>query len=189
MTMKKATRSKLKTAKKPAASKANSMEAMMAQWQKAMTPAEGHKRLEPIVGSFKAKTTFVMEPGDEPQVSNATSEHRWILDGRFVQQDYNGTSMGMPFQGRGYTGYDNVKKKYVGTWMDSFSTGVMSFTSTKATPKQITSVAEALDPSGKKMVFDTILTIKDKNRHSYEMWTKAKNGKKFRTMLIEYTRA
>jgi hypothetical protein len=51
------------------------------------------------------------------------------------------------------------------------------------------SVAEALDPSGKKMVFDTILTIKDKNRHSYEMWTKGKNGKKFRTMLIEYTRA
>jgi hypothetical protein len=85
--------------------------------------------------------------------------------------------MGMPFQGRGYTGYDNVKKKYVGTWMDSFSTGVMSFTSTKVTPKQITSVAEALDPSGKKLVFDTILSIKDRNRHTYEMWTKAKNAR------------
>jgi len=63
MTMKKAAR--LKKAAKPAASKSNSMEQMMAQWQKAMTPAEGHKRLEPIVGSFKAKTTFLMEPGDE----------------------------------------------------------------------------------------------------------------------------
>ena len=184
MTMKKAARPK-----KKAASKSNNMEQMMAQWQKAMTPAEGHKRLEPIVGSFKAKATFVMEPGGEAQKSDATSEHRWILDGRFVEQEYNGTTMGMPFQGRGYTGYDNVKKKYVGTWMDSFSTGVMNFTSTKISPKQITSVAESLDPSGKKMVFDTILSIKDKNRHTYEMWTKAKNGKKFRTMLIEYTRA
>jgi hypothetical protein len=37
-------------------------------------------------------------------------------------------------------------------------------------------------------VFDTITRIKDRNRHTYEMWTKAKNGKRFRTMIAEYTR-
>jgi hypothetical protein len=34
--------------------------------------------------------------------------------------------MGMPFEGLGYTGYDNVKKQYFGTWIDSMSTGIMT---------------------------------------------------------------
>jgi hypothetical protein len=188
MTMKKATR--LKAAKRTTATKKKAdggMEAMMAAWQKAMTPAEGHKRLEPTVGKFKAKTTFVMQPGDPPQTSDGTSENRWILEGRFVEQLYRGMSMGMPFEGRCYMGFDNVQQKYVGSWMDTFGTGIMHFASTKASAKEIVAVAQAWDPTGKKIVFDTITKIKDKNRHTYEMWTKMK-GKRFRTMLVEYTR-
>jgi hypothetical protein len=193
MTMKKASRAKAKTAPKTkakAAKKGPSQDEMMAMWAKAATPAENHKRLEPIVGTFRVRTTWVMAPSDEPSVSDATSEHRWVLGGRYVEQRYNGFSMGMPFEGIGYTGYDNVQKRYIGTWMDSFGTGLMNSAGIgKASAKEIRFASACLDPAGKKMEFESIVKIKDKNRHSYEMWTKAPNGKRYRTMLAEYTRA
>ena len=90
---KKATKSKTKSKAKPrpkkrAAPKAKAMsqDQMMALWQKAATPAEGHRRLQAMEGSFRAKTTFTMSPGDPPQVSDAVSEHRFVLGGRYLEQ-------------------------------------------------------------------------------------------------------
>lgn len=171
------------------APKAPSQEEMMAQWQVAMTPAVSHARLTPMVGTWKAKTSFVMAPGTPPEVHDGTSVHRFVLGGRYLEQVYKGTSMGMPFEGIGYTGYDNVQQRYVGTWMDTMSTGLMSSVGVgRPTDERIDSVAEAIDPSGKKLVFDTIIRIRNHEHHSYEMWTKGPDGKKYRVMIIEYER-
>jgi hypothetical protein len=189
---------KAKTKPKPAAKpkaaakrapKAPSQDEMMAMWQKAMSPSLGHARLAPMVGTWKAKTTFVMEPGAPPEVSNGTSVHRMVLGGRYLEQVYKGTSMGMPFEGIGFTGYDNVKQRYVGSWMDSFGTGMMTSVGVgDPTDERIDSVAEGIDPTGNKIVFDTIFRIQNHEHHSYEMWTKGPDGKKYRVMLIEYER-
>jgi Protein of unknown function (DUF1579) len=179
-----------KTAKKAGAKGAMSEAAMMAQWQSAMTPGAWHKRLDPLVGKFKAKTEFVMAPGVPPMVHEGTSDNRWVLGGRYLEQAYRGTAMGMPFEGIGYTGYDNPSKRYVGTWMDTFGTGVMSSAGVgRPTPSKMTFVAEAVEPSGKPIVFDAIITVKNPDQHSYEMWTKAPNGKRFRNMIVTYVRA
>ena len=185
---------KAKTKPKAAAksapkAKAPSQEEMMAMWQKAMSPSLGHARLAPMVGTWKAKTTFVMEPGAPAQVSDGTSVHRMVLGGRYLEQHYRGTSMGMPFEGIGFTGYDNVKQRYVGSWIDSFGTGMMtSFGVGDPTDERIDSVAEGTDPTGNKVVFDTIFRIQNHEHHSFEMWTKGPDGKKYRVMLIEYER-
>ena len=169
--------------------KANDEAKQMAAWQKAMTPSKGHARLEPIVGSFATKTTFVMAPGQPPQTSEGSSEHRWVLGGRYVEQVYRGSSMGMPFEGIGFTGYDNVQKRYVGTWMDSFGTGIMDSVGVgKPSAKGMDFDSSCIDPSGKKVRFACKVRIKDANRHTYEMWTKGPGGKLFRMMLVEYTR-
>lgn len=175
--------------KKRPAPRAPSQDEMMAMWHKAATPAEGHRRLEPTVGSFRTKTTFTMMPGAPAQTSEGVSEHRWVLGGRYVEQLYKGSSMGMPFEGLGYTGYDNVRKTYVGTWMDSFGTGFMHSVGV-GTPKddQIKMASESIEPSGKRVFFDSIVRIQDNDHHSYEMWTKAPNGRRYRMMLVEYTR-
>jgi len=169
--------------------KAPSQEEMMAQWQAAMTPAASHARLTPMVGTWKAKTAFTMAPGAPPEVHDGTSVHRFVLGGRYLEQVYKGTSMGMPFEGIGFTGYDNVKQRYVGTWMDTMGTGLMQSAGVgRPTDERIDAVAEAIDPSGKKLVFDTIIRIQNHEHHSFEMWTKDPNGKKYRVMLIEYER-
>ena len=60
---------------------AMSEEAMMAQWQAAMTPSAGHARLMPMVGTWRATTTFTMSPDAPPQVHGGTSVHRLVLGG------------------------------------------------------------------------------------------------------------
>lgn len=185
------------TKKKPAAvaapkraPKAMTEAEMMAQWQAAMSPSAGHARLMPMVGTWRAKTTFTMAPGAPPQVHGGTSVHRMVLGGRYLEQSYKGVSMGMPFEGIGYTGYDNAQQRYVGTWMDTFGTGVMTAVGVgKPTDERIDTVAEAIEPSGQKRVFENVVRIQNHGRHSYEMWTNGPNGKSFRMMLIEYERA
>jgi hypothetical protein len=166
------------------------MDAMMEAWQKASTPSEGHRRLEPMAGSFRAKTTFQMDPKDPPQVSDGSSENRWVLGGRYLQQVYKGSSMGMPFEGIGFTGYDNVQKKYVGTWMDSFGTGLMNSISVgKPSDGAMDFESSCFQPGGQEQKFWCKVRVQDRDHHTYEMWCKAPNGKKFRTMMVEYTRA
>lgn len=180
-----------RTASRPKkkAAKPMDQEAMMAAWQKASTPAENHRRLEPMAGSWVTRTTFTMAPGDPPAVSEGTSEHRLVLGGRFLEQIYKGTSMGMPFEGIGFTGYDNVQRKYVGTWMDSFGTGIMDSVGVgKPKDDELNFEAGCVDPSGSRMSFSCKVRIQDRNHHTYEMWTKAPNGKRYRAMLVEYTR-
>jgi hypothetical protein len=168
---------------------AMSEEAMMAQWQAAMTPGANHARLTPMVGTWRATTTFTMAPGAPPQVHAGTSVNRFVLGGRYLEQNYKGSSMGMPFEGIGYTGYDNVQKRYVGTWMDTMGTGLMNSVGVgHPTDERIDSVAEATEPSGQKKVFETIVRIKNHAHHSYEMWAKGPNGKNYRVMLAEYER-
>jgi hypothetical protein len=171
-------------------SKGMSEAEMMAQWQKAMTPSVGHARLMPMVGTWRATSTFTMAPGEPDQVYGGTSVHRMVLGGRYLEQVYKGMSMGMPFEGLGYTGFDNVQQRYVGTWMDTFSTGIMTFHGVgKPTDQRIDTVGEGIEPSGLKRVFESIVRIHNHGRHSYEMWTKGPNGKSYRMMLIEYERA
>ncbi|HEX4824422.1 MAG TPA: DUF1579 domain-containing protein [Candidatus Polarisedimenticolaceae bacterium] len=177
-------------AKKRAAKKPMSEAEMMAQWQAASTPAEGHQRLAPMVGKWSAVTEFVMAPGAPAQKHGGTSENELVLGGRYLRQVYRGLAMGMPFEGIGYTGYDNPSKRYVGTWMDTFGTGLMNSVGTgKPSDQKLTFAAEAIEPSGKTVLFDCIITIQDRDHHAYEMWTKAPNGKRYRTMRVDYVRA
>jgi hypothetical protein len=161
---------------------------MMAQWQAAMTPSDGHARLMPMVGTWHATTTFRMAPDAPETVSEGSSVHRLVLGGRYLEQIYKGTSMGMPFEGMGFTGFDNVRRKYIGVWMDTFGTGLMHSISTgNPTDQRIDFTCEAIEPSGDKRIFEAIVRINGHEKHSYEMWTKGDKGM-YRVMLVEYER-
>jgi hypothetical protein len=165
-------------------------QAMMAAWQKSMTPGAGHARLGPMVGLWTTRTTMTMNPGAPPQVSEGVSEHRLILGGRYLEQSYRGTAMGMPFEGRGYTAFDNVRGCYVGTWMDTFGTGMMHSVGVgRPSDAKIDFESESYDPSGKRVRFDCRIRMRDRDHHSYEMWTKDPRGRRYRVMLVEYTRS
>ena len=177
--------------KKPAEQAAGPDEkAMMEKWVQVATPSAGHKALEPVVGTWDAKITMWMAPGAPPQESTGTSENKWVLGGRFVEQRYEWNFMGQPFSGVGYTGYDNFKKKYVGTWMDTMGTMIMvSEGSADATGKNL-SMASTIDDimTGKPTHVKTEIKIADADHHVMEMWGPDPTGKQFKTMEIRYTR-
>jgi hypothetical protein len=164
--------------------------AMMEAWQKAATPSDAHKKLDAVVGTFDAKVRTWMDPSKPPEDTTGTSVSTWTLGNRFVEEKYDGTMMGEPFNGIGYTGYDNVQKKYVGVWMDSMGTGMMWVTAEPdAAGKSMTGKATMWDPiTGKPSTLETKTTIVDNDHHTFEMWGKGPDGKRHKMMEINYTR-
>jgi hypothetical protein len=175
----------------PKMDKAAQQKAAMDAMMKAATPGDAHKKLAPMVGTFDAKIKMWMEPGAAPMESSGKAVNEWVLGGRFVQQKFDGTVMGQPFSGIGYTGYDNVKHTYVGTWMDSMSTGVMSSSGGDPDPsgKRWNFNASMMDPmSGEAMNIEERMTIVDNDHQIFEMYGPGPDGGMFKTMEITYTR-
>ena len=166
--------------------------AEMEAWEAAAKPGKEHAALEPIIGSFDTKVTSWMAAGQPPEVSTGHSENRFILGDRWVEQRFKGEFMGQPFEGIGYTGYDNVKKAYVGSWMDSMSTTMMTSSGTAdAAGTKFTFTGECSDPmSGKAQHYRQVMTIEGPNKHVFEMWTNdKKTGQEYKAMELVYTRA
>jgi hypothetical protein len=164
--------------------------AAMEAWQKAMTPGDGQKKLEPLVGTFDAKVRTWMDPSKPPDDTVGTSVNNWVLGDRYVQMKYEGVFLGETFNGIGYVGYDNVSKKYQGSWMDTASTGMMLSNGTMdGAGKVITMKATTSDPAtGKATTSDEKITIADADHHTLELWGKTPDGKNFKMMEIQYTR-
>lgn len=162
------------------------MEAMM----KAATPGEAHKKLDGMVGTWDAKITMY-EPGNPTSHSSTgVSENRWVLGNRWVEQKFSGNFMGMPFEGIGYSGYDNIKKQYVGTWMDNMSTSVMVTNGNMdASGKTMTFTSTMDDPmTGKPMPMTQKATVIDADHSVWEMWGPGPDGKMYKMMEIAYSR-
>ena len=177
--------------RKPAAVQIPSPDEMMKIMKEMATPNENHARLDAIVGTFKAESKFWMDPGAAPETTKGTSKNTWILGKRYVRQDYSGKFMGQNFDGIGFVGFDNGSKEYFSTWMDSMTTSFMK------SQGRFDSGKSAIEMSGEfycpmtKSVHKprTILTIKDKNHHSFEMYDLAPNGHEMKMMEIQYTRS
>jgi len=175
----------------PKADKAAQQKAAMDAMMRAATPGDAHKKLAPMVGTFDVKVKMWMEPGAAPMESSGKAVNEWVLGGRFVQQRFDGTFMGQPFSGIGYTGYDNVKHMYVGTWMDSMSTSVMSSSGGDPDPSGKTwrFAAMSMDPlSGESVNFDERMTLLDNDHQIFEMYGPGPDGTNFKMMELSYTR-
>jgi hypothetical protein len=176
--------------KKPEMAMPAEQKAQMDAWMKYMTPGEGHKLLDGMVGTFDAKVTMWTAPGAPASSSTGTSINAWVLGGRAVEQKFEGSFMGMPFTGVGYTGYDNAKKMYWGTWIDSMGTGVMTSSGNTADGgKSWKFAAVATDPmSGKDMTSEMRVMVADRDHHTMEMYGPGPDGKNYKMMEIVYTR-
>ncbi|HWZ87026.1 MAG TPA: DUF1579 domain-containing protein [Thermoanaerobaculia bacterium] len=170
--------------------KAADEKAAMEAWQKAMTPGDGQKKLEPLVGTFDAKVRTWMDPSRPPDDTVGASVNTWVLGDRYVQVKYEGVFLGETFSGIGYTGYDNVSKKYQSAWMDTGSTGMMLATgSFDAAGKVLSLKGTTSDPvTGKPTSADQKISITDNDHYMIELWGKTTDGKTYKMMEIQYTR-
>jgi len=161
----------------------------MAKWQEYAMPGEGHKVMEQLVGNWDYSLKYWTSPNAPPEGSTGTNDVKWIMGKRFLEMNVKGTSMGQPFEGMGIIGFDNVKRQYVNTWIDTMGTGIMNSTgSYDAETKTITEKGEFTDPVDGVLSYRGVTKFIDDNHFNYEMYISSPGGEEFHVMEIKYTR-
>jgi hypothetical protein len=163
------------------------MEKMMAL----MAPGGPHKALEAFAGNWNYTAKFWMAPDAKPDESTGTAEHTMIYAGRFLKQDVKGTWMNQPFEGAGFTGYDNIRGQYQTLWVDGMATGMMwvsgQWDAATNTLKQ--SGTNSCPLTGEKdRQGRSEWTAIDSGHNTYSSYASGPDGKEFKMMEIQYTR-
>ena len=156
------------------------------------TPGKNHQQLFKGVGKWQGKNTMWMAPDAPPVVTDCTSTVTSIMDGHYVRVETVGEMPGMgPYNGQGTYGYDNVSGKFVCTWIDNHSTGIMTGTGQLSPDgKTMTWTSTYNCPITKKpAIMREIDTATGPNSQTIEMYgTDPKSGKEYKMISIELTR-
>ncbi len=170
---------------------------MMAKMMELSKPGENHKRLQDLVGTWSYAVKWWMSPEAPPIESTGTTVSRSIMDGRYVLSEHsgnmqmpgeNGKMMDAPFKGMAVEGYDNVKKKYVSSWIDNMGTGIMISEGTyDPATKTLTYHAEYEVIPGMKTKARQVVKQIDRDHHTMEYFEN-RGGKEMKVMEITYTR-
>jgi hypothetical protein len=183
----------------PAAGQPNEAE-MMKQMMELSKLNENHKLLASLAGNWTYNIKFWMnpDPSAKPQESKGNASTKPVMGGRYFVMDVSG-KMQMPgpdgkmkdveFKGMGIDGYDNVKKKFVSSWIDNMGTGI-EFSEGTYDPatKTFTYASEMEAVPGMKTKVREVLKIADNDHHTFEWYEDRGKGQEAKTMEISYTR-
>jgi hypothetical protein len=167
------------------------MAAMGAKMKEFGTPGASHQILAQRAGKWTYTMKMFMPGIPEPMETKGTSDAKLIMDGRFVQENVTGDFMGEPFHGVYTLGYDNLKKKYVATWMDNMGTaiGYSEGTYDPAT-KTLTFAGECPDVmAGKYVKSRSVDKMIDNDHGIMQGFQIGADGKEYMSMEMHYTRA
>ncbi len=163
--------------------------AEMQAWMKSSIPGPEHKQLEYMVGNFDVAVKSWMDPTAPPMESKGTSTAEWILGGRWVRHTFTGDFMGMAFEGRGITGFDNIDKKYVSIWVDTMMTGLMHDTGTyDPASRTFTFTGEFKSPLGKIVKSRTTIRVNSNDQHLMNMYHTEQDKPETKVMELTYNR-
>ncbi len=161
------------------------------EWMKLTVPGEGHKALTDFVGKWKFTMSMWMGPSGKAETSSGTSTNKWIMDGRFVQQDVKSKMNGQTFTGLGITGFDSMRQEYQTVWLDNMATNMMLGTGSLDTQTQVLNTKgdfACAMTGNKNRTYRAELKKVSKNEHTYTMFTTDTEGKEFKGMEIVYKR-
>ena len=165
---------------------------MMKKYQEAATPGAGHKALDHFVGSWDLTLKMWWEgPGKPPAETTGTAEIKWIMNGRYIQENMTCQMMGQTHEGIGITGYDNFKKRYVTSFIDNMGTALITSEGTiDASGKVLTSYGKMDDPvTGERdKPVKYVSRIISKDKHVFEIYDLAGTPNEFKAMEMTYTR-
>jgi hypothetical protein len=157
--------------------------------QEVPKPGPEHELLRQDAGMWDAVVEMMMEPGAAPTKSTGVETSVMGCGGLCLVTDFKAEMMGQPFHGHGVATYDAIKKKYVGSWVDSWSRGMAISESTyDAAAKKATGWMEAPDMAGGISKMNTVVEYPDPDRRVFTMYMKGPDGKDAPGMRISYTR-
>lgn len=170
---------------------------MMKQMMEMAKLNENHKLIASTAGTWTYNVTMWMAPGAPPTKSTGTAVRKAMMDGRYFSLEVagkmtmpgaDGKMKDMQFKGMGIEGYDNVKKKFIGSWIDNMGTGIMMSEGTyDPATKTFTYTSDEEMMPGMKTKIRELVKIIDPNHHTME-WYEDRGTGEAKTMEINYTR-
>ena len=174
------------------------MQKMMAQMMELSKTGENHKLLGEMAGSWAYTVKMWMDPTGKPQESKGTATRKAIMDGRFFVAEHSGKFQmpgadgkpkDMNFKGMAIEGYDNVKQKFVSSWIDNMGTMILNSEGTyDASAKTFTYTANCEMMPGMPVKIRETIKVTDKDHHLFE-WYEDRGQGEAKTMEIAYTRS
>jgi hypothetical protein len=169
------------------------MDDSMMKLIEATSPNANHKKLEMFLGNWDVTSSFWVGGPEKPPVSDkGSAKIAWALGGRFLRQEFKGAFMGMPMDGIGFNGYDNVKKAYTMFWIDNTSTamgtGAGQF---DASGTVLTMTGKMDDPMTGRMGLNVkhVLRKTEMDRFVYELYEVPATGPEIKMGEVVYTKA
>ena len=159
------------------------MDEQMAALLKAGIPGDHHKILDKLVGKWEGGFTMQMAPDAPPMKSTGSVTRKWILDGRFIQEEVEAEMDGEKFEGIGFIGYNNLTGLYEAVWMENMSTGIYSETGCYDTVKQsLMTRGTHHDPAtGRLVPTRGKMDLSSPDRHVYEGYAVGEDGQEFKS--------
>jgi hypothetical protein len=146
-------------------------------------PGPEHQKLKELEGTWDA----VIKMGEGE--SKGTTVWKMELGGLWLVSEFQGEVGGQKFSGRGFDGYDPIKKKYVAVWIDSMSNSPMvSEGSYDKDGKVLTMTGEGPGPDGNPTKYKMTTEHKDKDTLFWTMYGPGPDGKEAPMFTITYKR-
>ena len=153
-------------------------------------PTEHHRLLKGDVGTWDAKMNVWFTPDAEPMTSQGTETNELLGNGMWLVSHFDGDIAGTPFVGLGTMGYDPLKRKYVGTWIDNVTPHLSVMEGDyDAKDKTLTMISERPGPDGRETrTVKSILKYVDADTRSFEIQVQGDDGKFWKMLETQYTR-
>lgn len=153
-------------------------------------PGPEHDVLKADAGIWDATVEVTPAPGMQPMVSKGVETSVVGCGGLCLISDFKSEVMpGTPFHGHGITVWDPAKKKYVGSWTDSMSTGLAIGESTyDPAAKKATGWMDAADASGQRVKARMVVEYPTPATRVMSSYMTGPDGKEFLSLKISYTR-
>ena len=158
----------------------------------APTRGPHHAALDDLAGDFDARLSMWITPGAAPLEFRGRSRNRWILDGRFLEQDLEADFLGTPFLGRGLVGYSDLEGGYQTLWIDNTSNEQLFSAGGRAGEEGEVLVIEGEEPDallGRRVAFRDVTVLDGPGRHRFTKYRFDEDGSEVKLMEITSTRS
>jgi hypothetical protein len=160
---------------------------------------EHHRSLERLLGDWTYEGKIWSEPSQAPAAVQGTARFRPVLDGRFVEDDEEGTIyLGAPQRSHALVGYDAASNRHQVLWVDTAGTAMTFAEGACEGPgcAAITLRARRLDAEGRSWGLRLVMSNAGADRFRLETWLTFPDGmptppgiaREFRTYEATYTR-
>lgn len=158
----------------------------------AATVGPQQQLLAVMAGHWSVRQSFWKDPDAAPAVDHGTAIHTLVLGGRRLYQQLE-VPTPTPFEGLGYSGYDNVTGRHYRIWMDTNFTGLLVTYGDYDIARKTYTFTGALPSSGsdgKALMIPVreVVHVEDRDHFTFDAY-ETRNGREALIVRLEYTRA